>query len=390
MRFLLAMMLATAPALAQTTTFGTSNSLKVTVLPETTGGWGKALDIKGKSEFFRFGYGATGPLVKMQSAGTDDAGSAQPVLDVTQQIDLATGGAQGATAAIKAGVQVNGQPSSNYWGVGATAYIQNLADLAPPPGGSQHGAIYAHVVKTTAKVPDGTDSAVLASAWGGCDWWVLSDRTGLPSSKGGALVGLELDIDGNGADDHKGPDNNADKWRFARQVVLRTHQKDATKPFEVGFGDYWNATHGGVEDSFFNVISAYYAGYTIAAIDLSQGVGQRSNPYIDHLNRAVAIKMRDGLKLSFNGDGMTGSYLTHYNGMLEYWAGGQKAFVLGDSGSFYMLRRAPSAINPGVYYGKLELVCGSTPGTARLIAYAGTSNTPTTIADGIGGGVGGC
>lgn len=45
---------------------------------------------------------------------------------------------------------------------------------------------------------------------------------------------------------------------------------------------------------------------------------------------------------------------------------------------------------PGGGGGKLALVCGTGAGTAKIIAYAGTSTTPTTVLDNIGSGVTGC
>ena len=44
----------------------------------------------------------------------------------------------------------------------------------------------------------------------------------------------------------------------------------------------------------------------------------------------------------------------------------------------------------GASGGKMELVCGTNAGSAKLIAYAGTSTTPVTILDNIGSGVTGC
>jgi hypothetical protein len=49
-----------------------------------------------------------------------------------------------------------------------------------------------------------------------------------------------------------------------------------------------------------------------------------------------------------------------------------------------------SGTAPGAAGGKFELVCGTTPGTAKLIVYAGTSATAATILDNIGAGVAGC
>lgn len=55
-----------------------------------------------------------------------------------------------------------------------------------------------------------------------------------------------------------------------------------------------------------------------------------------------------------------------------------------------MNRSAASGGNPGATTGTLELVCGTNAGTAKLITYAGTSTTPITIVDNIGGGLTGC
>ena len=41
---------------------------------------------------------------------------------------------------------------------------------------------------------------------------------------------------------------------------------------------------------------------------------------------------------------------------------------------------------PGAGFAKIEWVAGTNAGTCKLIAYAGTSTTPTTIVDNVGGG----
>lgn len=350
-------------------------------------------------EFFRYGYGAKGPMVRMQSAGTDATGAAQGTLEVSQQIDLASGGPADTSAALHSSISVNGGPVTNYWAAGLSAYVHGLRDPTGSPDQSQHGALYTHLVKTTDKVPGGIvpDGRRLADGW--AQWWVIQDRTGLPSSKGGASVGLEFDWFGNGPDDAPG------KARYGRQVVLNRFDKsDASKPFEVGYGDYWNSHTGGAQDTFFNVVSAYYAGWTVAAIDLSQGTGARANPYQDPVNRAVDIKMRNGGKLSFDGDGVSGSYLTHQPGGLEYWSAGARVARLTDAGglalgsaalavgpgSIGLQRPARPAGAPGAAGMRLEVACGSMAGTARLVAYAGTSSVPTIIADNLGQGVAGC
>jgi hypothetical protein len=65
-------------------------------------------------------------------------------------------------------------------------------------------------------------------------------------------------------------------------------------------------------------------------------------------------------------------------------AGGVGATVL--PGDVAMAKGSNAATAPGTGYLKLEVVAGTNPGTCKLIAYAGTSTTPTTIADNIGSG----
>lgn len=45
-----------------------------------------------------------------------------------------------------------------------------------------------------------------------------------------------------------------------------------------------------------------------------------------------------------------------------------------------------SLVAPGAGMAFMYLIAGTNPGTAKLIIYAGTSSTPTTVADNIGGG----
>lgn len=49
-----------------------------------------------------------------------------------------------------------------------------------------------------------------------------------------------------------------------------------------------------------------------------------------------------------------------------------------------------SGTAPGAAGAKIEWVCGTNAGTTKLIGYAGTSATPTTIIDNVGSGVTGC
>jgi len=67
-----------------------------------------------------------------------------------------------------------------------------------------------------------------------------------------------------------------------------------------------------------------------------------------------------------------------------------KAFAASDNGEVTLGRTTAAASAPGAANGRLRFVCGTTAGTAKLVAYAGTSATPVTITDNIGAGVSGC
>lgn len=60
------------------------------------------------------------------------------------------------------------------------------------------------------------------------------------------------------------------------------------------------------------------------------------------------------------------------------------------TGAIGMGKMTASASAPGAAGGKLELVCGTNSGTAKLIMAAGTSGTAVTIIDNVGAGVTGC
>lgn len=60
------------------------------------------------------------------------------------------------------------------------------------------------------------------------------------------------------------------------------------------------------------------------------------------------------------------------------------------AGAIGMLKITASGNAPGALGGKMELVCGTVAGTAKLVIYAGTSTVALPILDGIGGGVTGC
>jgi hypothetical protein len=59
-------------------------------------------------------------------------------------------------------------------------------------------------------------------------------------------------------------------------------------------------------------------------------------------------------------------------------------------GPILMQKNAAKSSAPGAENLRMEVVCGTNAGTAKLQAYAGTSTTPVPILDNIGSGVSGC
>lgn len=280
---------------------------------------------------FQFGYSLTQPIVNVQLAGSTPTTPGPMV--VSQQTTHA-GGPEAAVSQILhlpltiSNGTVDGAPegpADNRWSLGAIVTSEALQAQGSNPDRSQHGAAYMHVVRAAPAggIPAGKKGAELWNSW-----QITQDRTNEPSSRAGALVGLEHDVFANNRDDAQA--------RFHRQVVLSTYKplSEGGQPLEWAYGDYWNSTTGGDNDSFFNVVQAVYAGYTVAGIDFSMGMGERANPYVDGVNRAAAIKLRAGQRIALDGDGATGKVIT-YNGAtqrLEFRSGGAPVFQVADSG----------------------------------------------------------
>jgi hypothetical protein len=56
------------------------------------------------------------------------------------------------------------------------------------------------------------------------------------------------------------------------------------------------------------------------------------------------------------------------------------------AGSFTARKTTGAATAPTVGFARLAFVAGTNAGTAKLVAYAGTSATPSTVLDNIGAG----
>lgn len=60
------------------------------------------------------------------------------------------------------------------------------------------------------------------------------------------------------------------------------------------------------------------------------------------------------------------------------------------AGTVALYKITTGAAAPGAAGVRLEAVCGTNAGSAKLIMYAGTSTTPVTVVDNVGSGVTGC
>lgn len=69
---------------------------------------------------------------------------------------------------------------------------------------------------------------------------------------------------------------------------------------------------------------------------------------------------------------------------------GSGTAATGSAGELAMAKIAATGTAPGANYCKEEWVCGTNAGSAKKIAYCGTSTTPVTIVDNVGSGVTGC
>ena len=281
---------------------------------------------------FQFGGGVTDPILRAQIAGSSPT---TPGVSVIEQQTTHGGGTAGQVFpmqlfALAVGNQYTNNvltdgPADNRWAIGVTLHTESLRANGTNGVRSQHGTLYQHVVRLLPAdgYPVGRRGSDLWNSW-----LVTQDRTNAPSSIGGALVGMEHDISANNRDDAN--------LRFQRQVTIGAQipLSQGGQALEWGYGDYWNSTTGGDNDAFFKVVTAIYAGYTVAGIDFSLGTGERANPYVDGVNRAAAIKMRAGQKIAFDGDGATGKTLG-YNATaqeLQYKANGQAVLRIADNG----------------------------------------------------------
>lgn len=165
--------------------------------------------------------------------------------------------------------------------------------------------------------------------------------------------------------------------------------------FSTGGGTFTNHYYLYQEPS--SAATHEYGGYLSGPL----GIGQSAPAY----NLEVAPQSTGGLSTSLwakFGSG-TGTMIIQSNGICIFPAGCQgagsiaapvievgAASLTASTGELAITKNVASGVAPGALGGKIALVCGTGSGTAKLIAYSGTSATPATILDNIGGGVTGC
>lgn len=95
------------------------------------------------------------------------------------------------------------------------------------------------------------------------------------------------------------------------------------------------------------------------------------------------------------GGSTTGNWMIHdTSGYASLLSGaltiGSSSAATVSTGEVAMPKIAASGTAPGAGFAKVEWVCGTNSGSAKMIAYAGTSTTPVTVVDNVGSGVSGC
>lgn len=120
-----------------------------------------------------------------------------------------------------------------------------------------------------------------------------------------------------------------------------------------------------------------------------------STDYLFNTNGKGGFKINAGTNIQIGTTNSSAiSFMTNFNNVMHLPTTG--GVVIGAStlttttGALGLNKMTASGSAPGAAGGKIELVCGTNAGTAKLTALAGTSTTPVTILDNIGAGVTGC
>lgn len=159
---------------------------------------------------------------------------------------------------------------------------------------------------------------------------------------------------------------------------------------------------GGQNNTFTNITVSGYSGVGGAAFALS-GITDQQIFHNQFDNNATCISMPGGAGTTqriryvdnnctnataeITGSTVgTGNWFTNGGVAASFAQFGNAVVLAGVVGEVGLTKITPSGAAVGAGGLKLEAVAGTNTGTCKIIAYAGTSTTPVTIADNIGGG----
>ncbi len=149
----------------------------------------------------------------------------------------------------------------------------------------------------------------------------------------------------------------------------------------------------------FGVISGLYINTSPVGNHVDLGNAYFATPSIQNFNGATVTNLTTLKVGGAPGSVGVGTANTRKRAL---WVGGGLSAIDGGlqlgsttlmtvpNGTLGLAKTTPSNLAPGPVGARLEVQCGTSSGTAKLVMYAGTSTTPTTVVDNVGGGVAGC
>lgn len=232
------------------------------------------------------------------------------------------------------------------------------------------------------------------------------------SQYGGPNIGNEYDF---GAMFTTAAANNMPAWTTAGAFTAQTARTftDTTSSGTVAVGANYGLTTGTVKASNATTYTAYatlylptpvagtgatfttpYSLYATSNILTTGGIAAQSG--VSNLAGTLQFNVNNSSNTTAIGTGTTsgavnvGGGSNQINLTAKVGTGASASSLTLTQGALGFTKMTASGSAPGAVGGKIELVCGTNAGSAKLVAYAGTSGTAVTILDNIGSGVTGC
>jgi hypothetical protein len=310
-----------------------------------------------------FGMAVSGPNIPANTTIDLVNGATQIWLSQNTTASIASG----TTLAFRYGMMVK---------VGATVYLQVAASAASGAG--------TLTFSSPVSVADATSGNAVLSQQGGAPLWssyiTATDLTGLPSSAGGQMLGMEMDLFGNGADDAAANNlrlgntgNNATQGGRALIVAQISKQDSAGTDFQVGTGVLLLAGGSGVSLGSAYAVSLpfYHAGFD------TRTATQQTGAHAIWLatNHSVAFDTGGAVQLSSNsaslaltGPGIAYAFASPNNHAMAFGWDGTSVLAYSDGGSAIPLASrafVASAYLPlaggGAVTGAISVATGSAP-----------------------------